>query len=70
MSYFLFCTDVKQAIPRPVVTEFERPTTPVAVAPADMIHHKNVIDALNFEMETIVSVTYKIKEINAKKPLS
>ncbi len=60
MFVLYLCTDVKQAIPRPIVTEYDRPTTPVAVAPADMIHHKNVIDALNFEMETIVSMSKNI----------
>ena len=46
--------DVQTQVPRLAIDVYERPPTPVAVPSADMTNTKHTIDALNFQMETIV----------------
>ena len=46
--------EIQSEFPRPEVSEYQRPITPVAVTDHDVAQANNKINTLKFEMETIV----------------
>ena len=56
-------SDVREQVPRPHVEMYERPPTPRAVTPSDVTNTKHTIDALHFQMETIVRTFQNVSSL-------
>ena len=54
--------DVKHLVPRPDVERYKRPSTPSAVRRLDQVEHERTMQALDFEMSTVVSVQWMVTE--------